>query len=651
MGPRLYGEHMQDCKSILDMLRSEGDSGAIREAAFLAGEQECLETVPVLAGLLSTGNLGIQEAADHALRKIGGKATVQAVLPLLRTDDAPARNLAMDILREVGNQDLQSLISLMHDDDPDVRIFVSDILGSTDNVTAVQPLGEALLKDPEVNVRYQAAVSLGELGRKESAKFLNQALGDEEWIQFAVIEALSKIRDESSVSALAKAMDNSSDLVASMIVEALGEMGNVKAVTMLLKQLDASPTALRNKIVKAVVQILGGRSLTMLTEAEREKFRQYLLVALHDEEIDIQDAAILGLGHVGGEQASEEVLAIAAALDDDRDHDRLGHAVESLAGIGLTDALRAGLAQGNYKTARVAVEALSRLDIPDVSRELTDVFWDKERDLQRDIVAALLNCAGDEAREFFLDVLERHNDGSVLKSALAYLGDLNDESLGEKLFSFLEHPYDDVKEAALEACVAVGGGEMSLRFQELSQSPDPVHRLMAVYAMGKLGVHPHLEFIKAALEDEIPDIRKVALEAFGDMCVDINDWLPLVQARLNDENREVRLTVVEIMGQCPGADVLPYLQQVLGDPDDWVKVRAVEALGARRAVEAVPRLVEFMSSDSTLLALKAVEALGEIGGKVAFRALLEVLNADSSELQEAAGEAIAKLQEEEGGKE
>lgn len=638
----------QDCKSILEILQSDADSADIREAAYQAGELQCLEAVPVLAGLLRTGNLGIQEAADHALRKIGGKATVQAVIPLLRSDDAPARNLGMDILREVGDQDLQSLFSLMHDDDPDVRIFISDILGSTDNVTAVQPLGDALLKDPEVNVRYQAAVSLGELGRKEGARYLNQALGDEEWIQFAVIEALSKVRDESSVSALTKAMGRSSDLVASMIVEALGEMGNVKAVTMLLRELDNSPTALRNKIVKAVVQILGGRSLTMLSESEREKFRQYLLVALHDEEVDIQDAAILGLGHVGGEQASREVLEIAAELDYDADHDRLESAVQALTTIGLTEALRAGLAESGYKAARVAVETLSRLDVPEVSLELTNVFWDKDRDLQRDIMSALLVCAGDEARDFFMDVLERHNDGTVLKSAISYLGGLGDESLGEKLFSFLEHPYDDVKEAALDACVSVGGGEMSLRFQDLFQSPDPVHRLMAVYAMGKMGVHQHLDFIKSALEDEIPDIRKVALEAFGDMCVDITEWLPIVQPRLNDENREVRLTVVEIMGQCPGADVVPSLLQVLEDPDDWVKVRAVEALGTRRAMEATPALVGLLDSGSTLLALKAIEALGEIGGKVAFRALLDVLNAEDPEMQAAAEEAIAKMQDREG---
>ena len=76
--------------------------------------------------------------------------------------------------------------------------------------------GGALLKDPEVNVRYQAAVSLGNLGKKEAAQYLNKALEDEEWIQFAVIEALSKIREASSVGALAMASQSASRLLSVM---------------------------------------------------------------------------------------------------------------------------------------------------------------------------------------------------------------------------------------------------------------------------------------------------------------------------------------------------------------------------------------------------------------------------------------------------
>ena len=634
---------MRDCKEVVKYLAGNNIE-ILREAAYFAGEQGCKEAVPLLAGLLESENLGVQEAADRALRKIGGRTSVQAVIPLLRSDDPPVRNMAMDILRDIGDKDFSSLVELLQDPDPDVRIFAADILGATKSQMAVVPLGKALLKDPEVNVRYQAAVSLGELGRVEAAEWLNKALSDEEWVQFAVIEALFKVRDASSVGALTKALDHSSDLVSSMIVEALGEMGDVKAVAMLLRRLDSSHTALRNKIVKAVIKILGGKSLTLLPENQWEKFVGYLLDALKDEDKEIQDAAISGLGSMRRGEASGPILELAAGMDPDREYARLERTIRSLADIGFTEALEDALRHGDAAAARVAVSALALIGGERAEKLLMEVFWDRDRDLQRDIVKALGSFAGPGASEFFLKVLEKHEDGTVLKEALSFLGRQPDlPGVGEKLFAFLDNPYDDVKEAALDACVAVDGPEMTARFKEWHKSSDPVRRLMAVYALGKLGVRDNVKEIEAALEDEVPDIRKVAVEAFA-LCREPKRWVPRVVPRLDDENREVRLAVVELMGRCEHDDVLPYLMQALRDEDDWVRVRAVEALGGRGACECVPTLVSMIDDPSKLVALKAVEALGNIGGAAAFNALLNVVDREDAELQSAAEEAIAKIQ-------
>ena len=59
--------------------------------------------------------------------------------------------------------------------------------------------------------------------------------------------------------------------------------------------METSPTALRNKIVKAIVKILGAKLVNLLPKDARANFREYLLVALEDEEEEVQDAAINGL--------------------------------------------------------------------------------------------------------------------------------------------------------------------------------------------------------------------------------------------------------------------------------------------------------------------------------------------------------------------
>ena len=92
---------MVDCNELCQRLGGN-DPDVLRDAAFDAGESGCLAAVPLLANLLCSHNLGVQEAADRALRRIGGKEVVAAVKSLLRSDDAPARNAAMDNLRDVG---------------------------------------------------------------------------------------------------------------------------------------------------------------------------------------------------------------------------------------------------------------------------------------------------------------------------------------------------------------------------------------------------------------------------------------------------------------------------------------------------------------------------------------------------------------------
>lgn len=640
---------MVECAEYLALLDSD-DKEVVRESAFGAGENGCVEAVPKLAELLTTNHLGIQEAVDSSLRKIGGKETVQAVLPLLRSDEAPVRNLSMDILREVGSQDMGALIKLSQDEDPDIRIFIADILGSTGNPLAVEPLCEALLKDPEVNVRYQAAVSLGDLGMEEAAPCLNKAINDEEWVQYSVIEALTKIGHSSSVDALVKALDSASDLVASMIIDSLGEMGNIKAVTMLLKRMSDSPTALRNKIVKAVVKILGGKSLTLLSDEERERFRQYLLVALEDEDEDIQDAAIQGLAHVGGEPASRGILGIAASLDQDRDQDRLQVIIGCLAEIGLTDALREGILSEDQITASVVVQTLAqiapeRCDVGAVCAILVDAFWQTPLPIQRQIVSVAADRGDEPSKDFFIRILDEHTDGTVLKSVVYLLGEkLRLAEVVDRIFPLLDHEYDDVKESALNACIAIGGDAVVARFRDMAVSDDPVQRFMAIHALGKVGARENLEYLEQAAEDPVPDVRKVALEAL----VAVGDPSVLRQQvlqRLSDENKDVRLTVIEIMGQHYNSDMVPHLLDALRDEDDWVKIRALDALGEHGVLEGVGPMVELLDNTNRFVVMKTIEGLGRIGGPEAFKALLEVANSDEYELVSAAEEAISRIQE------
>lgn len=635
---------MLDTGNLLHRLQGT-DTGNVREAAFLAGDERVAEAVPLLTVLLADGNVGVQEAADAALRSIGGEKTVREVLPLLRSEQAPVRNLAMDILRDVGVQHLEPLLELMHDEDPDVRIFVSDILGSTGSVRSVEPLVRALLHDPEVNVRCQAAVSLGELGNEDAAPALGRAMRDEEWVQYAAVEALAKIGHGGAVDELLKAMDSCSELVLSMIVEALGTIGTPKAASRLLSRLNEFSDVLAHKAATAVVGILGAPSLGLLSAQGRETLRQGLLGALEDEEWDVREAAMQGLSVLGGEQASDSIVRIAAQLDEDTHPERLATAIDALASIGLTQALTEALAGKEQGLMLTAVSALARCRDSEVPTLLMRHFWEKPLDVQRAILAALYETAEWEARDFFLDVLHRHNDGKIYRWALRFLGEkLHDREAGEVLSSFLRHKYNDVKEAALEACIAVGGERMTQRFLRMCGDDDELQRMMGVFALGRLDAARHLDALEQSLRDVSPEVRRVALEAVAPQCRTKERVLRLVAGMLDDGQPEVRLTAVRLLGACDLPAVVPHLLRALEDGEDWVRIRAMEALGDMKVVEAVPRLTGLVSSPNRLLGIKAVNALGRVGDSLAFQALLDISGGEDQELADAAQAAIEAVQ-------
>ena len=625
------------------------ESEVIREGAYLAGKERLEEAIPLLAGHIQSPDIGVQEAAERALRKIGGPKVVHEAIPLLRSDDAPVRNIAMDLLRAVGSTDMDALYALLHDNDADIRIFASDILGSTGSALAISPLCTALLRDPEVNVRYQAAVSLGNLAFPEAADSLNKALEDDEWVRFSVVEALTKIRAESSVGALIKALDASSDLVASTIVDALGEMGNLKAVPLLMRRLDSTSGPLRNKIVSAVIKILGSRSVKLLGAKEREKLHEYMLAAMQDDDVEVQDAVVRGLAATKGPGATEAIFTLALTLDPDRDHERLLFVVEALSSIGFNADVERIMREKGDLAVLIGVEVISRAPSREGLVFLEEIFWDQPRDLQRAIIVELAAQCMPEDQDFFVDVLTRHSDGNVLKAALLFLGRKGQASeVGEQVAALLEHPYDDVKEAALDACIALHDDVIVGHFLSMATSSEPLSRMMAVHALGAIDLNAYEHIVAKALEDEDPQVRRVALEAMGKNCPLPPARLALIEKLADDPDSEVRLTVITVLGNCDESRHDACLLGGVGDADAWVRVRCIESLGRRRTADAVPHLVELLGEENELIVIKAIEALAAIGGEVAFRALLALIDNENPDIQRAAEEAVERIHAGEG---
>lgn len=638
-------ENMQPLASqVLEDLRSE-ESEIIRDAAFRAGDMVLADAVPLLCERIKSENIGIQEAAEYGLRKIRGPETVMALLPLLRSNEAPVRNVAMDILREIGLDAIEEMKPWLRDDDADVRIFISDILGYCSSHQSALLLCEALLKDPEVNVRYQAAVSLGNLAYPETVGDLSRAMHDEEWVQFAVVEALAKINDTLATKALVQLLPQSSPLVCSAIIDALGGLGDLKTIPMLFNSLESVSTALRHKIVKAIVQILSGRSLSLLDATSQERLHVYLMDALTDNDEEILCAALQGLGAIGAEQASDAILRLAADLDPERKPELCEACIQALGKVGYNDVVRAALESEDERTVSTALEACRLMNDRGPVEALKTTSWRLSQELQRAAVALIAHLGNCDDVPFFMSVIDECEDPELLKSALIFFGNQHAcPDVADVVFNQLDHRYVDVKEMALEACINLHSPILNERFKERFVREDPMQRMMAVYALGRYSVMENITEITAALEDENPEVRQVAVECFVNLGRDAEAYLPNLLPRLFDENKDVRAALVTLLGQIGTPTVFTHLVTALRDENDWVRIRAAEGLGANKHLESVPLMAQMLEYANPIVAFKVIEVLGKMGGNVAFSVLLGMMDHEDPEIQQAAAEAVAAIQ-------
>ncbi|MDR2820593.1 MAG: HEAT repeat domain-containing protein [Desulfovibrio sp.] len=637
-----------DATGILADLQSE-DSDIIRNAAFTAADMRLEEAVPLLGERLKSENIGVQEATEYALRKIRGPQTIVSLLPLLRSNEAPVRNVAMDILREIGSDSVDSIESWLHDDDPDIRIFVADILGYCKKYKAVELLCDSLLKDPETNVRYQAAISLGLLAYPESVGALCKAMRDEEWVQFAVVDSLAKIKDASATHAMLQLLPHCSTLVSASIIDALSHVGDVKIIPMLAKSLGNVPGPLHHKIIKAIVQILSAPALALLPAKSQERLRFYLLEALTDNDEEILLAALQGLSAIGQDDATGQVLSLAENLNPERQTELYDTAVRVIASIGYNDTVRDALCGENERQIAIALDACHFMDKDDKRplEDLKTVFWRLNLDFQRMAVSEIAGIATCEDMPFFLTVMNDCIDAEILKSSLIFFGNQHScPGVEDIVFSQLDHRYPDVKEMALEACINLNTPTLNARFKTRFADGDTIQRIMAVYAMGRYGVKENLAEISQALEDTEPNIRQAAVETFLNLGSEAEGYLEILLPRLSDESKDVRLGLVDLLGQIGTPAVIPHLLTALQDENEWVRIRAIEALGVNRTVEAVPTLSDMLENASTMVALKIIESLGKIGGNKAFNVLLGFMSHEDPEIQRAAADAVTIIQAE-----
>lgn len=131
---------------------------------------------PALAAALpGETSARVREALFTGITRLASPQGVNALLPLLRTDDAALRTGALDALKILVRKSPEVLPGLLEDADVDVRVLSCELVRALPDPQAVPLLSALLQREQDGNVASAAVDVLAEVGQRDALPALATA--------------------------------------------------------------------------------------------------------------------------------------------------------------------------------------------------------------------------------------------------------------------------------------------------------------------------------------------------------------------------------------------------------------------------------------------------------------------------------------------
>ncbi|MCE5311913.1 MAG: HEAT repeat domain-containing protein [Nitrospiraceae bacterium] len=600
-------------KNLLKKL-SHKDPAVRRSAAEELSNGDERAVYPLIKALSDT-NAGVQDAAMRSLMAIGGETTAYMVIPLLR-EGTFIRNTALIILTSIGEHSVPLLYNLLNDKDDDVRKFGLDLMGEIKTGVDVK-LVVPMLKDSNPNVRAAAAKTIGLLNYADAVPQLIQAINDEEWVCFSVLESLGEMRAEDSVPAIGALLnDNTSPAVRFAAIEVLGNIGSGKAIPYLMGYLSDADSDETNAIIKSMIQIGITPDMADLTD--------HLLVMLQKSDDEDLEITLRGIIDLNCKAAVRDLINLAGSLDisilgNEEKVEQIRNAIKN---IDSEDELLKILEddQTRYRGRSLTIGLLGEMKsvkaVPAILRNLKDT----SRDMRRASAKALGDIGSHESVGSLLDASQTDADAHVRKAAIQALGNIGTREAFAPLMSLLEvEKYFDVKEEIVKALMMIdqkafidGFGVYNNSVKEitagivrdadlliqLANDPDERVKIAAVKGLGFVTGQQAANRLVAFLSDTNPEIRKAAVAGLGNAGICSQELI----SALDDKDQWVRFYAVKSVAQtCDDREQLVHLMsKMLNDefiPVVMSAIDAIKEIGGAEAYEALSPLAEHPNDD------------------------------------------------------
>lgn len=543
---------------------ADNDPGVRESAAWQLRGYPGPGALRYLKNLLRDDHAEVCYAAVAGIVAIGGEAAVEAVLPLLRSQNVRLRNTAVEILARIGTAAIDRIADLLHDRDKDIRKFGVDILEKIGSTDAEAPLVQALLDD-NINVSAAAAEALGKCGTASAVTHLVACLDRSAWLKCAALRSLGAIGGDAAFKAIIGVSPQEESMVLFSAVTALGVLGDSRGIDFLLLLLEQADPTLEPAIMQAIESIFSKSYVEKLTRVSQK--------------IDIGK--------------------ILPMLESD-----------------------------NRETVRSAIGLLGLLRAENAVEALVKLFTEANRGLLEDLEQALLQIKPNRIQPLIAIMENNREPDSVKRAAIRILGAIGRSEALDPLVSCLETAGESLKSEIIQAMAVLGDPQAIRPLEALLCDPSEPVRLAAIAALAAFRSASSISALLGLKTDRSETVRSAAATSLAthDLTAFKADIQHLLGARDPDlicfglealpasmgpvfesdilklcgnENSRVKKQAVKTAGRLQSDAAIARIVGALSDTDDRVRLAAIRAINGKDAPNAAACLIKLATSDSS----------------------------------------------------
>jgi HEAT repeat protein len=580
-----------------------------------------------------------REKAMEALLASPDKSVLEAVAPLLQEKDTSMRMMILEILKKIGDLNIDTVTALLDDENEDIRVYACEVLADLRHPEAIPHLVRKTRSDYD-NVRNAACISLAEFDDDRAVDALLESLKDVNWIAFSAILGLGKIGNEKAVPALLNVFRNGSEELSLAACEALMDFRNPEILDSMIETLREWDEKKRDEYIKVMLE--KGEEDIFLRMKERisgELFEHLLASVRYENKRSLKMMRLLV--HFKTPATCETILDALVSLDPDgAEH---GEVLSLLAGLNEVWADKiVDYAAKSEESLGPLINACVMGRVKIKEETMHEIFRSASAEVRRLIIGNIRDIVMGTGCEIVREAIH-DADGHVLGDAVVAAGSMGMTELKEEVKEIAQKSFPDVRTKAMKALACLDKVEamaLAERFVNEGTSDDKKIFLAAASILDK---EKSFILLSELLRDNDEGIRKAAIGAVGNF-LDDERFMNILKSLL--KNEEIPHEALKIVKEKKLTIFRDRLISLFEDENRgaWTRYYALSALDSFRDHTLFDLFIRGLKDENNLLKIGSMKALGDLEDPRALVSIAPFTESDDEDIRSTAEFTISRLE-------